>query len=285
AATRPIKLPPPGGERATEVIGIPLGAPGLYVVELASPRLGSALLGRPAPVFVPTAALVTNLSVHFEWGREASLVWVTTLDEAQPGGGASVSLADCRGTTLATGTTDEHGLARFTALPAEDALPSCDLKWPEHFFDWRQVRALRGLDHGLLVTAVHDGDMGLVHSSWDEGIEPFRFGLPPEPWDGPTIAHTILDRALFRAGETVHMKHLLRDASLAGFAAVPPAERPTLLSIRHLGSDERYEQPLAWRDDGSAEGTWEIPRTAKLGRYDVVLVHPAAAGKPDWTAR
>src|SRR5262249_14650446 len=74
-------------------------------------------------------------------------------------------------------------------------------------------------------------------------------------------------------------------ASLAGFAAVPPAERPTLLSIRHLGSDERYEQPLAWRDDGSAEGTWEIPRTAKLGRYDVVLVHPAAAGKPDWTAR
>src|SRR5262249_61518668 len=129
------------------------------------------------------------------------------------------------------------------------------------------------------------GDMGLVHWSWDEGIEPFRFGLPAEPWDGPTIAHSILDRALFRAGETVHMKHLLRQASLAGFAATPPAERPTLLSIRHLGSDEHYDQPLAWHDDGSAESTWEIPRAAKLGRYDVVLVRPAPPGKPDWSAR
>jgi hypothetical protein len=285
APTRPIKLPPARPDRAMEVIGLPLGEPGLYVVELASPRLGSALLGKPAPIFVPTVALVTNLSVHLERGREASLVWVTTLDQARPVGGANVSIADCRGRTLATATTDANGLAHLTTVPADDALPSCNLTWPEHFFDWRQVRALRGLDGGLLVTAEHDGDMGLVHSSWDEGIEPFRFGLPSEPWDGPTIAHTILDRALFRAGETVHMKHLLRQASLAGFAATPPAERPTLLSIRHLGSDEHYEQPLAWHDDGSAESVWEIPRAAKLGRYDVVLVRPAPAGKPDWSAR
>ena len=81
-----------------EVIGLPLGEPGLYVVELASPKLGSALLGKPAPIFVPAAALVTNLSVHLERGREASLVWVTTLDEARPVGGAQVSIADCRGT-------------------------------------------------------------------------------------------------------------------------------------------------------------------------------------------
>jgi alpha-2-macroglobulin len=282
--TTAIKLPPVSGDHATEVIGLPLDGPGLYVVELASTRLGSTLLGKPATVFVPTAALVTNLSVHFEWGRESSLAWVTTLDGAKPVGGASVSIADCKGTAVAAATTDANGVARFGTLPTEDALPSCDLTWPEHFFDWRQVRALRGLDRGLLVMAEHDGDLGLVHSSWDDGIEPFRFGLPSEPWDGPTVAHTILDRALFRAGETVHMKHLLRQASLQGFAAVPPAERPTQLSIRHLGSDEHYEQPLAWNDDGSAESTWEIPRAAKLGRYDVVLVRPAAPGKPDWTA-
>jgi len=35
-------------------------------------------------MYVPTAALVTNLAVHFKKGREASLVWVTTLDQAEP---------------------------------------------------------------------------------------------------------------------------------------------------------------------------------------------------------
>ena len=65
---------------------------------------------------------------------------------------------------------------------------------------------------------------------------------------------------------------------------MPAAERPATLSIRHLGSDERYEQPLAWRDDGSAESTWDIPRGAKLGRYDVVLVRPAPDGRPEWEA-
>ena len=59
-------------------IGIPLKGPGFYVVELESEILGSRLLAKPAPMYVPAAALVTNLSAHFKWGRASSLVWVTT---------------------------------------------------------------------------------------------------------------------------------------------------------------------------------------------------------------
>jgi len=284
APTRPIKLPRAADDKAAEVIGIPLGEPGLYVVELASLRLGAALLGTPAPVYVPTAALVTNLSVHLKWGREASLVWVTTLDGARPVAGARVSVTDCTGKTVAAGTTDTDGVARFARLPWDDALPACDLQWPENFFDWRQIQPLRGLSGGLLVLAESGNDLGMVHSSWDQGIESFRFDLPSESYDGPVVAHTVLDRTLFRAGETVHMKHVLRQQSLEGFSAVPPEQRPTVLSVRHLGSDEHFEQPLAWRDDGSAESTWAIPRAAKLGRYEVILVVPPAAGKPEWSA-
>jgi uncharacterized protein YfaS (alpha-2-macroglobulin family) len=282
--TRPVKLPGAAADNVTEVIGIPLGDPGLYVVELASTRLGSALLGAAAPLYVPTAALVTNLAVHLKWGRESSLVWVTTLDAAEPVADARVTVTDCTGKALARATTDADGLARITDLPADDALPSCPLEWPEHFFDWRQIVALRGLSGGLLVLAESGDDLGLVHSSWDQGIEPFRFDLPSGFWAGPIVAHTVLDRTLFRAGETVHMKHLLRRQVLAGFALPAPDERPPVLSIRHVGSDERYDQPIAWRDDGSAESTWVIPRATKLGRYDVVLVRPPPPGKPDWWA-
>ncbi len=43
------EVPKPNGPDAFEVVGIPLPAPGLYVVELASPKLGAALLGGQAP--------------------------------------------------------------------------------------------------------------------------------------------------------------------------------------------------------------------------------------------
>ena len=65
----------PGKGKDFEVVGMPLGGgkPGFYVVELASPVLGQALLGRKAPRYVAAAALVTNMAVHFKWGREKSL--------------------------------------------------------------------------------------------------------------------------------------------------------------------------------------------------------------------
>jgi hypothetical protein len=73
-------MPKPNGAKAFEVMGIPLKRPGLYIVELKSTRLGSILLGAPRPMYVPTAALVTNLAVHFKQGRGNSLVWVTALE-------------------------------------------------------------------------------------------------------------------------------------------------------------------------------------------------------------
>ena len=65
-------MPKPLGEKAFEVIGIPLKQPGFYVVELSSPRLGASLLGDNRTRYVATSALVTNLGVHFKWGREGS---------------------------------------------------------------------------------------------------------------------------------------------------------------------------------------------------------------------
>src|SRR5262245_4928863 len=76
----------------SEVVGIPLGDPGFYVVELASPRLGAALLGVQQPRYVATTALVTNLAVHFHWGAAGSLVWVTSLDEGKPVPGVDVRI-------------------------------------------------------------------------------------------------------------------------------------------------------------------------------------------------
>ena len=98
-------MPKPNGPKAFEVMGIPLKRPGLYIVELKSTRLGTVLLGAPKPMYVPTAALVTDLAVHFKQGQANSLVWVTALETGNPVGGAHVAVADCHGTELWTGRT------------------------------------------------------------------------------------------------------------------------------------------------------------------------------------
>jgi hypothetical protein len=110
-------------------------------------------------MYIPAAALVTNLSVHFKWARENALAWVTTLDTATPTAGAHVTVQDCHGTVLATGVTDAQGLARFTGLPDADHAPSCaDADRFEGFddFDYRDyyaAKALTDLDGGLLIVA------------------------------------------------------------------------------------------------------------------------------------
>lgn len=267
-------LPQPTGAQSFAVVGIPFDAPGLYVVEIESLRLGSSLLGKSQPMFVPTAALVTNLSVHFKWGRETSLVWVTTLDTGKPAADAWVTVQDCQGKNLWRGQTNAQGLAQFGPLPTAEALPYCS--WADdafsNFYDFSQISALEGLTSGVLVTVQAGNDLSFVHSSWSDGIEPWRFQLPSAEYGSPLTVHTVFDRSLLRAGETVHMKHLLRERTSRGFSLASAAERPTTLSLRHLGSDERYEFPLQWDVTGSAESVWTIPKEAKLGRYDVVLV-------------
>ena len=270
-AVQHFSLPRPNGAKPLAVIGIPLQTPGLYIVELESPRLGAALLGKPQPMYVPTSVLVTDLSVHFKWGRETSLIWVTRLDEGRPVPEARVAVHDCQGNTLWSGWTDGQGIARVGNLPPQGSLAECPYNGNVFHFDYKQATAINRLDGGLFVTATLADDFSFVHSSWDRGLEPWRFQLPSaSDYDAVTV-HTVLDRPLFRTGDMVHLKHILRQRTLHGLSSVADTLRPNRAAVRHVGSDETYELSLTWDDVGVAENTWTIPKGAKLGRYQIVL--------------
>ncbi|MGQ0621859.1 MAG: alpha-2-macroglobulin family protein [Panacagrimonas sp.] len=249
------ELPAREGGKTFEVVGIPLKEPGFHVVELASPRLGAALLGENRPRYVATTALVTNLAVHFKWGREGSLAFVTTLDGGRPVEGAQLRVVDgCDGTPVWKGITGKDGIARIeTGLPAPRGWTYCSS--PE--------------DHPLMVSARKDGDFSFTLSSWNQGIGPSDFQFSSGTWEAPQIAHTVLDRALFRAGETVSMKHFWRQHTATGLAV--PAARPDKLVIEHSGSGQIVELPVAFDAQGIAESTWTLPKEARLGDYALRL--------------
>ncbi|HOI73805.1 MAG TPA: MG2 domain-containing protein [Syntrophales bacterium] len=266
--TLPVSMP--AGRQATQVVGLKLPGPGFYIVEMESRILGEHLLQKPAPLYVPAAALVTNLAAHFKWGRESSLVWVTSLDRGEPVKGAAVALRDCTGRPVWEGKTGPDGIALIRkALPRESQLPRCkgETNWEE------ASRALADIHGGLFVFARSGSDMTFTHSSWNDGIEPWRFNIPTGSGgpEGAVTAHTILDRTLFRAGETVHMKHVIRSRTGQGFTLPGAAAMPKELVIEHRGTGQSYRLPLAWQTGGLAVNAWSIPQGAKLGLYDVSL--------------
>jgi len=242
--------------RATEVIGIPLPQPGYHVIEVESRILGTSLLAKAAPMYVRTGVLVTNLGVHFKRGRSSSLVWVTTLDRGRPVAGARVAVNDCRGRPLWNGSTDAAGIARIE----------------RGFDDERGGPGCLG-DDGLMVSARLGADLAFVYSGWNQGIEPWRFNLPTAAGGEPDRrAHTVFDRTLLRAGETVAMKHFVRDEVATGLAWPAPDSLPDAVVLTHIGSGSETTLPLAWpRGVRAAESKWAVPTTAKLGLYGVAL--------------
>jgi alpha-2-macroglobulin len=266
-----LSLPKPAGDapRPFEVVGIPL-TPGFHVVEIASPVLGQSLLderhGQPRTMYVRTSALVTNLGVHFKLGRENALAWVTTLDKGQPVANATVRVSDCRGKELATAPTDARGIANLKGLNPQ--APNCIGSGDEEegraaYFISARAKDAQGVQ-----------DLAFTWSDWYRGIEPWRFNVPTSREALPDERlHTIFDRTLLRAGETVSMKHLVRTETRGGFSL--PASVPDTMVVTHTGSGQQFTQPLAWRKTAtggqSAESTFQIPPGAKLGQYQVEL--------------
>lgn len=252
-AARAMTLDLPGKGKDFEVVGIPLKGYGLHVVELASPTLGKALLGRPVTRYVAAAALVTDMAVHFKWGRENSLVWVTALKTGAPVADAAVHITDsCTGHAIAWGSTDKTGrLLVRGKLPAPELGGGCD----------------EGRSHPLMVAARSGEDMSFTLSSWTQGIAPYDFEMP-YGWEAPEdIVHTIFDRALVRVGETVNMKHVLRHPVGTGFRFAKGFSGRLILG--HLGSGTEFSLPVTIGPQGGAETTWVVPQGAPLGDYSL----------------
>ncbi len=254
--TVPVDAGDGAAQRPFEVVGIPLSERGFYVVEIESRRLGEALLGKDSPRYVSTAALVTNLSVHFKWGRESSRVWVTRLDDAAPVADVDVEITDfCSGALRWHGRTDRDGIALVEQSFGEPhGNGSCAYSTTP-----------------LMISARTGDDFSFALSSWNEGIRPYDFALQTGGgWDA-AIYHSVLDRPLFRAGETVSMKHFLRRHSVTGveLAEALPGEKK--IRMTHLGSGATFELTASFDANGIAESTWPIPTEAKLGDYEIEI--------------
>ncbi len=220
---------------------------------------------------------VTNLGISVKDSPRNTLVFVTQLDTGKPVPGAKVSIVRLDNRVFWSGTTDQDGVAIAPNTPLREA----DNWWKFAF----------------VVTAEKDGDVAYVGSDWNEGIQPWDFGVPFNLNEAsPLLRGTVFsDRGVYKLGEEVTFKAVLRHNAPDGIRLLD-AGTPIFVSVRDGQNrvvDERTIKVNSWSSAEwtlmlPAEGTLgqlQHPRDARGGQAEAALGGPAPSWRDAWSPR
>lgn len=197
-----------------------------------------------------TIVQVTDLGVSVKDSPANTLVMVTRLSDGQPVEGATVTIRDLDNKVVWTGPTDAHGLA---------LAPDTDLR--DHDAWWR---------FRFIVTAEKDGDVAYVGSDWNEGIEPWSFAGSFDLDEAkPLLRGSVFsDRGVYKLGEEVHFKTVLRSDTANGIVLLPAGTGVEVV-LKDSQGDEKDSRRVSLSEWSSADWTFTLPEDGPLGRYEV----------------
>ncbi|RPH53760.1 MAG: hypothetical protein EHM89_19590, partial [Acidobacteria bacterium] len=134
----------------------------------------------------------------------------------------------------------------------------------------RRSRWLYEETPSFIVVAEKDGDIAYVGSNWHEGISPWEFGHTYDPTEArPVPRGTIFsDRGVYRPGEEVHFKAILRADAPSGMSLFRSGT-PVVMSTRDGQDKEIDKRTIKLSDWSSAEWTLRLPEDGALGTYRV----------------
>ena len=218
-------------------------------------------LAGPEPRTRASIIQVTNLGITVKDSPQNTLIFVTRLDTGAPVSGANVSIVRRDNNTFWRGTTGPDGVA---------IAPDTRLRDSEEW--WRLA---------FVVVAEKDGDIAYVGSDWNEGILPWEFGTGINLGERePMLRGSVFtDRGVYRLGEEVHFKAVLRHNTPTGIRLLPE-NTPVLMTVRDVQNrvvDERVVRVTPW---SSAEWTLTLPEAGTLGTYTLRAILEADRPKP-----
>ena len=200
-----------------------------------------------------TLVQVTNLGISVKDSALNTLIFVTRLDNGKPVEGANVQIRTLDNKVFWRGTTGRDGIAMASNTPLRDTY------WKFEF----------------IVVAEKDGDVAYVGSNWSEGIAPWNFGHSYEPESSRALLRgsVFTDRGVYRLGEEIHVKAVLRRDRPEGVELFPAGSeieiKVTDAESREI--DKRMIKLSAW---SSAEWTFKLPPEGTLGPYQIAARIP-----------
>ena len=210
--------------------------PGLYYLRISSPQTPRSIQNH---LMVVTGRNVTIKGVVGE-----TLVWVTDLESGQPVEGEALRILGDGGDLFAEVTTDADGLAEATHGAQEP---------------WETLYVL-----------VQEGDALTAHlKGWSQGIQPWEFSVPYDPYPWGYRGMLYADREIYRPGQTVYFKGILRTDSDGDYGL--PGGEPATVAVRVIDVEGReiYAEDLPLSDMGTIDGEFLLDAEASLGFYRI----------------
>ena len=223
--------------------------------------------GEPANADIAVVQ-VTDLAVHAKIAPASGVVWVTRVSDGKAVPGATVIVHETGGRVLATAQSDARGLAVFPRLVRTRARAAAD---EDGGLD--EEGEYYGSENDGYVEAITADDRALVGvSEYDPDLSPWQFGVSAA-WGTsrlPLAAAVFTERGIYRPGEPLYVKAILRRGPLGALAA--PAARD---SVRWTFYDREgasiRDTVVRLSSFGTAAYTTTVPADAKLGSYSVGL--------------
>ncbi|MBK9049952.1 MAG: Ig-like domain-containing protein [Chloroflexi bacterium] len=207
----------------------------------------------------------TNLVVKETFGTVH--VWATDLATGEPVSGRVITLYNNLNTEVGQATTDTNGFARIPYTTPQDNYLS-----------------------GVIAVSNAPGEVGfgVGASDWDINVNPYQFGLQNINVNDeiPTIFYLVTDRPIYRPGDTVAFRGILRDQNYGRYDV---SGRDTvdlqLISYNYYEGSEietiRLEPEVD--SNGNFSGEFVVPEDWPLGTYAFISDEQTLQGERSFT--
>ena len=210
-------------------------SPGFYCLEASAPQLDYT---------ERQVLIVSHSAVTLKVTQDEALVWVTDLQTGYPVPGLPVTVFGPSGHPVVYGSTDRNGLFYADGILIEDYDP------------WAPVVAIAGPEDGPAVAS----------TLWSSGISHHQFGIPREPYATPYQAHMYTDRTIYRPGQPVYFRGILRDDD-DGRYSLPQGIESLRITMQDGQGNDIYHTDLPLSDMGTFHGELKLADDAGLGYY------------------
>ncbi len=247
--TQPLTIP--RNRSQTVEIGLtPDGSalePGMYRYKISSPQLVRNAYD------LEFWLLISRYQLSMKVSQNELFLWAADAQSLSVAAGKSVTVYDSNFKKIGAAVTGADGTARMD-LPDERS--------PEGYY-----LAVMG-EPG-------DPDYSLGFSHWDQGIEPWNFGIDYGGYPPDQYTYLYTDRPIYRPGQTVYYRGVLREYEDARYSMTDTTR--VELEVR-AGYDPVTEQfPLIATQQksvsgyGTIEGEFTLPADAQPGTYSLQI--------------
>ncbi len=212
-------------------------APGLYFMRINLPNTYG---------YVNTMILaISHYQATLKLSPTEAFVWAVDLNTNTPAIDLPVSVYDQSGQVLVSGTTDTSGIFQGSIADYEDPYSA--------FF-------------AMLGTPGED-NFGFAISYWNEGVTPWNFDIPESYSPSKIYTYIYTDRPIYRPGDTVHFRIIVRQASNGRYSLPDISSYPLVLYDTQGTQAASFDLPL--NAFATGYGEYILPPDAQPGTYSL----------------